>query len=70
MKAIDLDGTGNIDVAEFRGAVLMISTSITEDQIKYAFNFFDRDECGVLHPEDILASMNITDESTKKLRDA
>jgi Ca2+-binding EF-hand superfamily protein len=59
MKAVDLDGTGFIDVAEFRGAALLISTSITEDQIKYAFSYFDRNDSGILRSDDILQAVNV-----------
>ncbi len=34
MKAIDLDGTGKIDCAEFRGASLMIAISIDDIMIE------------------------------------
>ena len=46
LKAADLDGTGNIDAAEFRGAAILINSTFSDDDIKTAFMFFDKDNCG------------------------
>ena len=68
MKAADLDGTGTIDVAEFRGAAMLINSDITDDDIKTTFRFFDRDNCGHLTESDIIQSVNVipSDHKQKK----
>jgi Ca2+-binding EF-hand superfamily protein len=59
LKAADLDGTGSIDVAEFRGSAMLINSNISDDEIKTTFKFFDRDNCGHLTVDDIIQSVNV-----------
>ena len=68
MKAADLDGTGTIDVAEFRGAAMLINSSFSNEDIRTTFRFFDRDNCGHLTESDIIKSVNVipSDQKQKK----
>ena len=58
-KAADLDGSGSIDVAEFRGAAMMINSSFSDEVIRTTFRFFDRDDCGHLTESEFLESVNV-----------
>ena len=59
LKAADLDGTGSIDVAEFRGAAMLINSTFSDADIRTTFKFFDRDNCGHLTVNDIFQSVNV-----------
>ena len=59
MKAADLDGTGSIDVAEFRGSAMLINSNFSDNDIRTTFKFFDRDNCGHLTVDDIIQSVNV-----------
>ena len=72
LKAADLDGTGSIDVAEFRGSAMLINSNFSDEDIRTTFKFFDRDNCGHLTVRDIFQSVNLinTDHIVKNLGQA
>jgi Ca2+-binding EF-hand superfamily protein len=66
LKAADLDGTGSIDVAEFRGSAMLINSNFSDDDIRTTFKFFDRDNCGHLTESDIFQSVNVINADHKQ----
>ena len=66
LNAADLDGTGSIDVAEFRGSAMLINSNFSDVDIRTTFNFFDRDNCGHLTVSDIFQSVNVINADHKE----
>lgn len=52
IKEVDSDGNGLMDFEEFYEAVKKKPRD-SEEKVKEAFNVFDRNETGYIHPEDV-----------------
>lgn len=48
MKMADMDGNGEIEYSEWLMATLNLNNLITEDKLKHAFGFFDKDKNGYI----------------------
>jgi len=69
MKTIDQDKSGQISIEEFLRATVNYENLVTEKNLKYAFDYFDKDHSGFLSPDEIREVLGLNDENeeTKKL---
>ena len=69
MKAIDQDKSGEISIEEFLRATVDYENLVTEKNLKYAFDYFDKDHSGFLSPDEIREVLGLTEqnEETSKL---
>jgi calcium-dependent protein kinase len=69
LKDLDQDRSGYIEFEEFLRATLKVETIVTEQNLKMAFGFFDKDKSGKLSAEEIkiiLGNKNSHDNSQIK----
>ena len=69
MKTIDQDKSGQISIEEFLRATVNYENLVTEKNLKYAFDYFDKDHSGFLSPDEIREVLGLSDENeeTNKL---
>ena len=69
MQTIDQDGSGQISIEEFLRATVDYDNLISEKNLKYAFESFDKDHSGSLSPDEIreIFGLNSDDENTSKI---
>ena len=69
MKTIDQDKSGQISIEEFLRVIVNLGNSVTEKNLKYAFDYFDKDYSCFLSPDEIRKVLGLNDENgeTKKL---
>ena len=68
MKLIDQDNSGEISIEEFLRATIDYENIATEKNLKYAFDYFDRDGSGTLEPDEIRDVLGLADnEKSKKI---
>ena len=69
MNTIDQDKSGQISIEEFLRATINYENLVTEKNLKYAFDYFDKDHSGYLSPDEIKEVLGLNDnsEETKKL---
>ena len=63
MKTIDQDKSGQISIEEFLRATVNYENLVTEKNLKYAFDYFDKDHSGFLSPDEIKEVLGINDEN-------
>ena len=49
----DTNGDGFIDIAEWHTIAISQKKQLSDEQLKWAFNYFDMDGCGRITLEDI-----------------
>ncbi len=72
MKNIDQDKSGQISIEEFLRATINYENLISENNLKYAFDYFDKDHSGFLSKDEIkevLGLIDDSDESNKIVND-
>ena len=72
MKNIDQDKSGQISIEEFLRATINYENLISEKNLKYAFDYFDKDHSGFLSKDEIkevLGLIDDSDESNKIVND-
>jgi calcium-dependent protein kinase len=69
MKTIDQDKSGQISIEEFLRATVDYENLVSEKNLKYAFEYFDKDHSGFLSPDEIRDVLGLTEqnEETSKL---
>lgn len=69
MKTIDQDKSGEISIEEFLRATVNYESLIAEKNLKYAFDYFDKDHSGTLSPDEIrdVLGLDMNDTKTKNL---
>ena len=69
MQTIDQDKSGQISIEEFLRATVNYENLVTEKNLKYAFDYFDKDHSGFLSPDEIREVLGLNDENeeTNKL---
>ena len=67
MKTIDQDQSGQISIEEFLRATVNYENLVTENNLKNAFDYFDKDHNGFLTPDEIrdVLGLGEEDESSK-----
>lgn len=53
MKLADIDGSGEIDYSEWLIATMNKKNLISEDKVRNAFNFFDKDGSGSISVDEL-----------------
>ena len=51
--AADLNKDGYLDIQEWKTAMLIRQGQLSDKKLDQAFDFFDKDQCGVLHLSDL-----------------
>ena len=51
--AADLNKDGFLDIQEWKTAMMVRQGQLSDNKLDSAFDFFDKDKCGVLHLSDI-----------------
>ena len=72
VKNIDQDKSGQISIEEFLRATIKYENLISENNLKYAFDYFDKDHSGFLSKDEIkevLGLIDDSDESNKIVND-
>ena len=72
IKAVDLNGNGEIDFSEWIIATNARSTLLEESKLKFAFDFFDKNKSGFIDKEQLCAAMKekeIAEEEWKLIID-
>ena len=72
IKNIDQDKSGQISIEEFLRATINYENLISEKNLKYAFDYFDKDHSGFLSKDEIkevLGLIDDSDESNKIVND-
>ena len=69
MKTIDQDESGQISIEEFLRATVNYDNLISEKNLKYAFESFDKDHSGSLSPDEIreVFGLSSDDENANKI---
>jgi calcium-dependent protein kinase len=65
IKLIDQDNSGEISIEEFLRATIDYENIITEKNLKYAFDYFDKDGNGTLDKEEIRDLLGLSEENEK-----
>jgi calcium-dependent protein kinase len=65
MTLIDQDKSGQISIEEFLRATVSYENLVTEKNLKYAFDYFDKDHSGSLSPDEIREVLGLSDMSEK-----
>ena len=65
MKLIDQDKSGQISIEEFLRATVSYENLVTEKNLKYAFDYFDKDHSGSLSPDEIREVLGLNEDSEK-----
>ena len=65
MKLIDQDKSGQISIEEFLRATVNYENLVTEKNLKYAFDYFDKDHSGSLSPDEIREVLGLNEENAK-----
>ena len=68
MKTIDQDKSGQISIEEFLRATVNYENLVTEKNLKYAFEYFDKDHSGFLSPDEIREVLGLNDENEETNR--
>ena len=63
MKNIDQDKSGQISIEEFLRATIKYENLISENNLKYAFEYFDKDHSGFLSRDEIKEVLGLYDDS-------
>ena len=63
MQTIDQDKSGQISIEEFLRATVNYENLVTEKNLKYAFDYFDKDHSGFLSPDEIKEVLGINNEN-------
>ena len=63
MKNIDQDKSGQISIEEFLRATIKYENLISENNLKYAFEYFDKDHSGFLSRDEIKEVLGLIDDS-------
>lgn len=53
MTMADIDGNGEIDYSEWLIATINMKNLLTDDKLRYAFSFFDRDGSGQISVDEL-----------------
>jgi len=64
ISKLDQDGSGFIEYEEFLRATIDTETLLTEKNLEFAFNFFDKDGSGKLSAEEVKSILGVV--STEK----
>ena len=68
MKTIDQDKSGQISIEEFLRATVNYENLVTEKNLKYAFDYFDKDHSGYLSPDEIKEVLGLNDNSEETMK--
>ena len=63
MQTIDQDKSGQISIEEFLRVTVNYENLVTEKNLKYAFDYFDKDYSGFLSPDEIKEVLGINGEN-------
>ena len=68
MNTIDQDKSGQISIEEFLRATINYENLVTEKNLKYAFDYFDKDHSGYLSPDEIKEVLGLNDNSEETMK--
>ena len=68
MKTIDQDKSGQISIEEFLRATVDYENLISEKNLKYAFDYFDKDHSGFLSPDEIREILGLSEENEDTMK--
>jgi Ca2+-binding EF-hand superfamily protein len=58
----DANGDGYIDIAEWHTIAISRKRILSDEELKWAFNYFDRDGCGSITIENFKLILKISDD--------
>jgi calcium-dependent protein kinase len=68
MQTIDQDKSGQISIEEFLRATVNYENLVTEKNLKYAFDYFDKDHYGFLSPDEIREVLGLSEENEDTMK--
>ena len=67
MKIIDQDHSGQISIEEFLRITVNYENVVTDKNLKYAFEYFDKDHSGYLSPDEVKEILGLNGDSKKMM---